>query len=210
MSKKPVWAVAAVLERAGVPCAREIAWMLRVQHVHAPAEAVVENLVDATAAAEGSYDSVIYCAECGAELSRETVVIPIKPVAYEYNGFRVPNNLVWDTEKYPYNMITHYTTDSYSKEYYRFYCMTTPLKFVRDSTLDDHIAVTGRTTYISTYFYIDGFVENPTYAAENTASVFDCNELVWTNFDVYWIDDRLQTESDELYLAGSEPIPIYE
>lgn len=43
---------------------------------HSPAEAVVENRVEPTYDADGSYDSVVYCSECGEELSRETIVIP--------------------------------------------------------------------------------------------------------------------------------------
>ncbi|MBQ6281130.1 MAG: hypothetical protein IJK69_03615 [Oscillospiraceae bacterium] len=46
------------------------------EHVHTPAEPVIENEVPATCTAAGSYDSVVYCSECGAELSRETVGIP--------------------------------------------------------------------------------------------------------------------------------------
>ena len=42
---------------------------------HTPAEAVKENEVPATTLAEGSYDEVVYCAVCGAELSRKTVVV---------------------------------------------------------------------------------------------------------------------------------------
>ena len=45
-------------------------------HEHTPAEAVVENNVDATCTEDGSYDSVVYCAECGEEISRETVTVP--------------------------------------------------------------------------------------------------------------------------------------
>ena len=40
---------------------------------HIPAEAVQENPVAATCSAKGSYDSVVYCEECGAEISRTTV-----------------------------------------------------------------------------------------------------------------------------------------
>ena len=40
---------------------------------HTPAEAVRENEVAATCTAKGSYDRVVYCAVCKAELSRETV-----------------------------------------------------------------------------------------------------------------------------------------
>lgn len=43
---------------------------------HTPAQAVVENRVEPTYDADGSYDSVVYCSECGEELSRETIVIP--------------------------------------------------------------------------------------------------------------------------------------
>lgn len=42
---------------------------------HTAAEVVVENNVDATCAAEGSYDNVVYCSVCDTELSRETVSV---------------------------------------------------------------------------------------------------------------------------------------
>ena len=42
---------------------------------HTPADAVVENKVDATCEAEGSYESVVYCSKCSEELSRETKTI---------------------------------------------------------------------------------------------------------------------------------------
>ena len=45
-------------------------------HTHTPGEPVIENEVPATCTAAGSYDSVVYCSECGEEISRETVGIP--------------------------------------------------------------------------------------------------------------------------------------
>jgi|GEM_PF-6477332 len=42
---------------------------------HSPAEAVVENTVAATCTEEGSYDSVVYCEKCGAELERESGIV---------------------------------------------------------------------------------------------------------------------------------------
>ena len=41
-------------------------------HTHTVAEAVRENVVDATCTAAGSYDEVVYCSSCNAEISRET------------------------------------------------------------------------------------------------------------------------------------------
>ena len=43
---------------------------------HTPAAAVEENRVEATCTAAGSYDSVVYCSVCGAELSRTQQTIP--------------------------------------------------------------------------------------------------------------------------------------
>lgn len=42
---------------------------------HSPAEAVKENEVAATCETEGSYEEVVYCSVCHAELSRETINI---------------------------------------------------------------------------------------------------------------------------------------
>ena len=43
---------------------------------HTPKEAVRENVVEATYTAAGSYDAVVYCADCNAELSRTLTTIP--------------------------------------------------------------------------------------------------------------------------------------
>ena len=43
---------------------------------HTPGAVVTENSAAATCTADGSYDTVVYCTACGAELSRETFVVP--------------------------------------------------------------------------------------------------------------------------------------
>ena len=45
-------------------------------HEHEAADAVIENEKAATCTEDGSYDSVVYCATCGEELSRETITVP--------------------------------------------------------------------------------------------------------------------------------------
>ena len=45
---------------------------------HTDADAVTENFVDSTCYAEGSYDSVVYCSVCNAELSRTANVVEKK------------------------------------------------------------------------------------------------------------------------------------
>ena len=51
-------------EPAEAPCA------------HGNTFTAVENVVEATCTADGRYDSVTYCADCGEEISRETVTVP--------------------------------------------------------------------------------------------------------------------------------------
>ena len=43
---------------------------------HTPGEAVIENEVAATCYSQGHYDRAVYCVDCGAQLSRNSVVIP--------------------------------------------------------------------------------------------------------------------------------------
>ena len=43
---------------------------------HTAGEAVRENEIAATCFVAGSYDSVVYCSVCGAEISRETITVP--------------------------------------------------------------------------------------------------------------------------------------
>jgi|GEM_PF-1195565 len=44
---------------------------------HTPAAAVEENRTESTCTVAGSYDSVVYCSVCGAELSRDTVALEL-------------------------------------------------------------------------------------------------------------------------------------
>ena len=56
---------------------------------HTEAEAVTENFVDSDLNNKGSYESVVYCSVCDAELSRETVEVPVKDGAVaEIEGFK--------------------------------------------------------------------------------------------------------------------------
>jgi LPXTG-motif cell wall-anchored protein len=43
---------------------------------HTPDQSVTENTVDASCTVAGSYDTVVYCTQCGAEVSRTTETIP--------------------------------------------------------------------------------------------------------------------------------------
>ncbi|MBP3329244.1 MAG: hypothetical protein J6L89_00260, partial [Clostridia bacterium] len=55
---------------------------------HTPAEAVKENEVKPTCTEKGSYDNVVYCTVCDAEISRET--LPIEPYGHLYEPSVAP------------------------------------------------------------------------------------------------------------------------
>jgi hypothetical protein len=55
---------------------------------HTPAAAVEENRIEASCTVAGSYDSVVYCSVCDAELSRTAMVIePNGEHTYDEGGF---------------------------------------------------------------------------------------------------------------------------
>ena len=58
---------------------------------HTAADVVVENNVDPTCTATGSYDNVVYCSVCNAELSRETVTV--KENGHTAGATGVENNI---------------------------------------------------------------------------------------------------------------------
>ena len=55
---------------------------------HTPGEAVKENVVAPTLNSTGSYDSVVYCSVCKAELSRDTVTVPALEGAAKVDGVK--------------------------------------------------------------------------------------------------------------------------
>ena len=74
---RPAEVVEAVAVHSGVSSAgtsseEPVQEMQEESHDHSAGAAVEENRVDATCEENGSFDEVIYCTVCGAELSRET------------------------------------------------------------------------------------------------------------------------------------------
>ncbi len=57
-------------------------------HTHTPLPAVQENRVEATCTAAGSYDLVVYCSECGEQVSRTTKTI--SALGHRYTIARTP------------------------------------------------------------------------------------------------------------------------
>ena len=83
---------------------------------HTPAEAVRENIVEATCYAEGSYEEVVYCSveECEAELSREDKIIP--PLGHDHVIDEEASTAPTCTEKGLNKFVCSRCGDTYSED----------------------------------------------------------------------------------------------
>lgn len=107
-----------------------------------------------------------------------------EPVAYLYNGVRLPKLPEWDKTAYPYAVL--YETDT---SYY-LYCFAE----AKQATLTGGVSCWG---YGCAFGLSDG-VWNP-----RTALLTGSYTTFWANYDVYDSDGTL-------YMSASEPVPVYE
>ena len=219
--KCPVCAVSYALFKAKVPCAEEIAMMLcrEINHVHIASEPVEENRVEATHEAEGSYDTVVYCADCGEELSRTTTTLPMRKLkGYLYNGVLLPalhadayQYAVWGkSSSGPYTLFT---------TKHRLYAGeivaggTDALQLVNPSptsTQRKHwYNIKEGALYYSASYSSSGYVNGEGFVN----ALFSAETLIWSNYDIYMASGQSgdYTATDTLYFPKSpDPIPVYE
>lgn len=105
------------------------------------------------------------------------------PVAYLYNGVRLPGLPEWDKEMYPFAYIGRNSSGTCY-----LWC-------------DDEVkiaSVDGQILFLSALGFVakDGKWESSTAAGVGAT-------IVWSNVDVYDVDGTL-------YLTASEPVPVYE
>jgi hypothetical protein len=142
-----------------------------------------------------------------------------EPVAYLYNGVRLPKLPEWDKTAYPYAVIYTYHGESEKQNpVYRLVLSDTPFSIVYRT-----IAFTGATydalkwvgNYtakwkIATWDYwdVDG------YGADGSIFAVDdeTDAVVWANTDICYANDYSgdETIAGTVYLAASEPVPVYE
>ena len=128
-------------------------------------------------------------------VTRERVVPTEKtPVAYLYNGVRLPALPEWDKEKYPYAYITTADFD----DGYRLFCVDGQ-KNVINGKLFLTILYPGD-------FYVLRDGEWAKYDHSNVAA-----PVVWCNTDTYYTTNIENGElAGTLYMAASDPVPVYE
>ena len=130
------------------------------------------------------------------------------PIAYSYNGTVLPKLPEWDREQYPYAYIDYYDSTGNS---YSFFVTSKPLRwyaggFVIGFPLNDPDALASVFRWRYRPAYADGWYE--TGESDNAGIYYGG---VWTNTDIYYPDDYSdETLAGTLFLAASEPVPVYE
>lgn len=121
-----------------------------------------------------------------------------EPVAYLYNGVRLPKLPEWDREKYPYAYIWFGSTLK------RLYILQEASHMtMTDSGGNACIGVEAGTTYMAANTHVGNATWGPftSYTAEEPKAL--SSSVGWANYDIRNADGTL-------YLSASEPIPVYE
>ena len=140
----------------------------------------------------------------GLAISAACHVLPARkvfrePIAYSYNGVILPKLPEWDREMYPYMCMT---TNS-SNSVVNLHMSSEPVVY------DGKLNVTMiRTAYVPKPRLFVSWTENNNAWGEiaegNTDyNIYYSNPLIWTNTDII-------KSNGSVYLAASEPIPVYE
>lgn len=119
------------------------------------------------------------------------------PIAYLYNGVRLPKLPEWDREKYPYAVIVS-AVFPYDGDYFLF-------------VLDDTVTVQ---RVFGDSIFTDGTclcyrIENSEFVRYSVLDNTLMDSIVWANHDIYRHPNDT-VEPNALVLSASDPIPVYE
>lgn len=130
----------------------------------------------------------------GQQLRRNLAAV-MEPVAYLYNGVRLPKLPEEYTTDYPYA----YIANAYSK---RYFLRRTKVELIKDGALKDPSEAKFET--VSLFLTVgNGEVDADATWKHSTDIVAAGESPVWSNYDIL-------NKDGTVYLAASEPVPVYE
>lgn len=136
-----------------------------------------------------------------------------EPVAYLYNGVRLPKLPEWDKTAYPYAVIGQCLSDGREFDY-ELTLYPNPAT-ISDTTWWDGVSnMLVQKPYAPVYCYYfsigDADWRNGTLTDYDVGIVTPVS-INGGNFPLIWSNTALKMESDNsVYLAGSDPVPVYE
>ena len=124
------------------------------------------------------------------------------PVAYLYNGVRLPKLPEWDRGVYPYAVIWQHA----SSKSYHLTCSSVP-DIVYGA--DEYYLPSADGEPMEAYRIADDSWE---YWYKTTTSTDITNQIAnaLTKRPLVWANYEISREDDTVYLAASEPVPVYE
>ena len=117
-----------------------------------------------------------------------------EPIAYLYNGVRLPKLPEWDKETYPYAIINSFGTTYFLRAY-------TDLPIYDGD--DNCYFADGSAVQIYCIYSRQMDVWNDWINAGNVEGLSPATKIIWASHNI-------ATDDDILYLAASEPVPVYE
>lgn len=119
-----------------------------------------------------------------------------EPIAYLYNGVQLPPLPEWDREMYPYAVLTRW-----SRERWRVYY--SPEKAIYKGSVSNPLILTPDSGAPVIEHILNDGVWGEGIAKEDWAMTNIITEYWWANHDIL-------NDDGTLYLAASDPIPVYE
>ena len=131
-------------------------------------------------------------------LAGKPLALAREPVAYLYNGVRLPKLPEWDREMYPYATILYFLVTP------QFWVSTMPLEVEYNGNIYNPCASAGTSA-----------LQFCTYTGNDTWESFDVAEYpertVWDGAGIQWANyDVINSTDKSVFLEASEPVPVYE
>ena len=133
-----------------------------------------------------------------------------EPVAYLYNGVRLPKLPEWDKAKYPYAVLAYGTGESVP--YWVYFCEKQP--YINS---DDEIVINEKTggtlvspTGTSAIYYRYYNLEDTVGWEDNSTPASLLSPITLEKTNVFWCSADILNTDGTVFLAASEPVPVYE
>lgn len=128
-----------------------------------------------------------------------------KPIGYSYNGVVLPELPEWDRETYPYAVIKLGNAFIAYRNHVQLLVFE-EIDFTNGALqYDKNCLKTASADYTAEDFEWGELTQSTSVG--NIASIY----LLWANTDIYYPEDYEDTDlAGTIYLAASEPIPVYE
>ena len=140
-----------------------------------------------------------------------------EPVAYLYNGVRLPKLPEWDKEKYPYAVLERYIypTDGTEVLVDKTTLTCSPAPFTYEAQYDSDV-IASRPTAGDTAAYMECHIDHlqgETNWGEKKVYNLSYMEAPFISIHPlpYWTNsDIIRNDGNGVWLAASEPVPVYE